>query len=191
MTRAALPSFAALTLLLCASIAEAQSVPDTFDRLPLRDVDVYVVPDGGVEIKGRLIAFDQDSIAVWIDGRRWTFQRDDIRRIYRRGDSLTNGLRIGALAGGAAGVGLAIAMSFGACDDLFRDFGPGCVVGASLVFLVAIAPVSIAVGMLAGMSIDALHSGRTLIYQRRSGPAIGLAPIVTRQRQGLSVSIGW
>jgi len=188
MTRA---SFAALAVLLCAATANAQIVPDTFDRLPLRDVDVYVVPEGGAEIRGRLIAFDQDSIAVWIDGKRWSFQRDDIRRIYRRGDSLNNGLRIGFLAGGVAGVGLAIATAIGACDDLTSELTPGCIVLTSGLLLGVITPVSIGVGMAVGATIDSLHRGKTLIYERRSGPTIGLAPIVTRQRQGLSVSIVW
>ena len=188
MTRA---PFAALAVLLCASGAEAQNVPDTFDRLPLRDVDVYVVPEGGAEIRGRLIAFDQDSIAMWIDGRRWTFQRQDVRQIYQRGDSLKNGLRIGFRAGAVAGVGLAIATAIGACDDMSPELTPGCVVLTSGLLLGVITPVSIGVGMAVGAAIDSLHRGRTLIYERRSGPTIGLAPIVSRQRQGVSVSIGW
>jgi len=180
-----------LSLLLAASTVHAQNVPQTFDRLPMNEPEVYVVPNAGAEVRGRLIAFDQDSIALWANGARRTFLREDVRRIYRRGDSVMNGVRVGMIVGLVASVGLSVAASFDACDDITNEITIGCIGLVNVAMVSVIAPAGIGLGMVVGATIDSLHRGRTLIYQRPAGLAIGLAPIVSRERQGLSVSIGW
>jgi hypothetical protein len=184
-------SVAALSLLLAASTAHAQNAPQTFDRLPMNGQEVYVVPEAGAEVEGRLIAFDQDSIALWANGARRTFLREDVRRIYRRGDSLMNGARVGMMVGLVTSIGLSVAASIDACDDFTNEITIGCIGLVNIAMMSVMAPAGIGLGLVVGATIDSLHRGRTLIYQRPAGLAIGLAPIVTRERQGLSVSVGW
>jgi hypothetical protein len=193
-------AISALCALSIARAAVAQPVADNFDRLPLNSPVVFVVPDRGEEVRGRLIAFDQDSLTVALDGTRRLFQRDDVFRVYRRADSVRNGVAWGSLAGLIGGAGLAAALPIG-CGGFDAGARVACsVIGKFLVWTIT-APLCIGVGIAAGVMIDVLSVGRTLIYERpgvavgrRGKPrfgAVSLLPIVTPLQQGLALSIRW
>lgn len=161
---------------------------------------VFVLPEHGAETKGRLIAFDPDSLTLAIDGRRIVFQRDEILRIYRRGDTVRNGMGWGAMAGIVGSVGLMATIPTGGCDAFEGAGRFGCnALGKFFVWLV-VAPVSMVVGMAAGVAIDSVIVGRTMIYERpvpaalrrgRRFGSVSLVPVITPQQSGLALSIRW
>lgn len=139
--------------LLVAGVTPAAAAPPepsrSLDRLslPPRAI-VYVLTTGGAELQGELVRASQAGGVelVRADGRMVAVPASDVVRVWRRGDSLRNGLLVGA-AIGAAGLVTAAA----SCRVDCAGFVAGMVVGAG-------------VWTGAGALVDAARTGRTLVY---------------------------
>ena len=143
---------------------------------------VYVLDDTGQETTGKFLRVDADSLVVLIDGREQRFEAARVKRVAKRGDSLKNGLYIGAIIGAAMG------LFADACHD---SSGRLCHGGRKAASVAAIAGLYAAVGLV----IDALKQGRTTLYE---GPGSGSGslpqqPLAQRRytRGGADLTITW
>lgn len=111
---------------------------------------VYVLDDTGQETTGKFLRLDADSLVVLIDGREQRFEAARVKRLAKRGDSLKNGLYIGAIIGTALGL---------LADCFYQD--RVCGTGRKSGF------VAVAAGFWAGigLGIDALKQGQTTLYE--------------------------
>ena len=175
---------------LLGNAASAQTVRNDFEKLPVNEPIVFVVPERGGEVKGRLIAFDPESLALLLDGRRVEFQRDEVRRIYRLGDSREDGARLGGFIGGIVGAAL-VGAHVGACHSAPERSRNGCSLLTKTALFVITVPLGAVIGGGVGLIVDYEHTGRTLIYERpRSGPS-PLAASRTPARTGVALTIRW
>jgi len=140
-----------LTVVGLAASAWAQEAT-TFADLPLRlnlGDEVGVEDRSGVVTWGRLARLSPDEIAVAAPpGAERVFPGASVRRVQKRGDSLGNGMRLGAVIGGVFGCGV-----FGAFSGEFRS---GDCAAAFLIFGGA--------GLGLGLVFDALHTGTTTVF---------------------------
>lgn len=140
-----------LALAWLAASASAQEAT-TFADLPLRlnlGDEVGVEDRSGVVTWGRLEHLTPEEMVVAAQpGAQRVFPGASVRRVQKRGDSQWNGMRLGALIGGAFGCGV-----FGAFSGEFRS---GDCVAAFLTFGGA--------GLGLGLVVDALHSGTTTVF---------------------------
>ena len=131
-----------------ASAQEATRFADLPLRLNLGD-EVGVEDRSGVVTWGRLERLTPDEIAVAaMPGAERVFPGANVRRVQKRGDSLGNGMRLGAVIGGVFGCGV-----FGAFSGEFRS---GDCVAAFLTLGGA--------GLGLGLVFDALHTGTTTVF---------------------------
>ena len=173
-----------ITLVLAAAaaaapLAEAQRV--TFDRLALQltQGDPVTVTDGdGQELRGRIVDLSSSTLALETDGLRRDLDRGDISVIQRRErDSLTNG----ALVGFASGVAFAVTLVAAECS--------GCAGDASYAPWYALFG---AAGAGIGAGLDSLHQGSRVVYRAASSDRrLAVSPVVSPERQGVSVSLGF
>lgn len=175
-----------ITLVLAAATltpALAQAQETSFDRLALQlnQGDPVTVTDGdGQALQGRIVDLSSSTLALEADGLRRDLDRGDIAVIRRQErDSLENGALIGGLAGFAAG-GLPLLL-LAAHGDV--DFDP---------WVLMMASVFTAAGAGIGAGVDALIKDSRVIY--RASPSrqrFTVSPVVSPERQGLSVSFGF
>jgi hypothetical protein len=85
----------------CAAARPASQLSDLSRRLP-RGSTVYVMDVKGHETKGRTDDVSPAALMLDVNGTRQVFAAGTIRQIERYGDSLWNGLAIGAGIGAAA-----------------------------------------------------------------------------------------
>ena len=165
-------------LAVTASLAEAQRV--TFDRLALQlnqGDSVIVTHSDGRRLRGRIVDLSASTLALQIDGLRRDLDGGDIAVIrHRERDSLTNGAAIGF------GSGVAIIVS------LFAHHGgldhAGVVFFYSSLFGAA--------GAGIGAGLDALHEESRVVYRTApSNRRLAVSPVVSPERQGVSVSLGF
>jgi hypothetical protein len=115
---------------------------------------LHLLDRAGTEHTGRIVTLDEQQVTLIVDGRERRFERAGIVRIEKRGDSLKNGLVIGALAGLA--MSLADIMNTGGfCWDS-EDCGSWNVLYVALT-------TGLAAGV--GLAVDAGVKGRTVLYQ--------------------------
>jgi hypothetical protein len=107
---------------------------------------------------------------------RWLL--DEIHELWRAGDSPRNGLVIGALAGGAAGLTAALALG-----SLYEDVS--FTSGGSLMAWSALGALA---GLGVGAGIDSIFRGRTLVY-RRPTKSLTFRPAFTATRRGAQVTL--
>ena len=173
-----------LFLLLVASAPRvaAQEVASPFERLAvlLQPGDKITVLDvTGKETKGQIGKLSRDALILMTsDGPRQLAEAEVITISQRRDDSVMNGAIIGAVAGTAY---------FLTAAALLVDSDGGDV----------IIPTAIAGGVLfaglgaaAGAGIDAMISGRHVIYQKSAGQrSVSVAPIFGHARRGAAVTM--
>lgn len=169
-----------VAIALTASLAEAQRV--SFDRLALQlnQGDAVTVTDGdGQELRGRVVDLSSSTLALEADGLRRDLNRGDVSVIQRRErDSLTNGALVGFASGVAFAVMLVLVVGDGssAADPYAMPWY--ALYGAA--------------GAGIGAGLDSLHQGSRVVY--RAAPSdrrLALSPVVSRERQGVSVSLGF
>ncbi len=166
-------------VLLVPGLAAAQPAAQTWSELrPAGWSTVYVLDDAGVETTGRFLRTDRDSLVLLVGGREVRIDAARVERIQKRGDSLRNGAIIGALVG--AGVGLVVSR-MADCPDA-RGSCPG--------FRVAALATSTAVYAGIGAGIDALVTGRTTVYEARTGPS-RVAAVPRDLGLGIRVRLRW
>lgn len=161
-----------------ASLAEAQ--PVAFDRLALQlnqgDSVIVTHCDGG-RLRGRIVDLSASTLALQIDGLRRDLDGSDISVIrHRERDSLENGAAIGF------GSGVAISVSlfalFGGLDQAGIVFFYSSLFGAA--------------GAGIGAGLDAMHQEPRVVYRAApSNRRIAVSPVVSPERQGVSVSLGF
>ena len=126
---------------------------------------VYVRSVGGDEARGQLLRLGPDTLTLLEQGTSRDIPFNEIIRIDARGDSVKNGAIIGAVV-------------LGAWCALVCPQGLDGYSNNQLPYILG---VNIALGAAVGAGIDAMHVGRTTIYQQ-GGPASGGGPIGTRVR---------
>jgi hypothetical protein len=139
--------------------------------------DVTVFLGSGERRRYRLAQSDADSLRGFApSGHQEAVERRQIVRVERNGvdDPSIDGTILGALIGAGTGLGLmtvAYATACATCDA--PEPGPMFLAAGSF---------GAGVGAFTGWLIDNLHKGKEVVY-----PAV--SPILTRQRQGVSVSL--
>jgi hypothetical protein len=174
----------AVFVLLCAggTCAEAQGVASSFDQLRvlIKPGDkITVVEVTGSEVDGRLGKLSRDRLTLVTAAGPWDLGEADVALIrQRRGDSLTNGAIIGAVAGTAYFLTLAA---------ILRDSDGGDVIVST-----AIAGGVLAAGMgaAAGVGIDALITHRQVIYRKTTGEnRVSVSPMFGHGRRGAAITV--
>lgn len=162
-----------------ASLAEAQNV--SFDRLALRlnqGDQVTVTDSEGQETRGRIVDLSPSTLSLETAGLRRELTGGDVSVIQRRyHDPLGNGALIGFVSGVAFLATLVSAECSGCANDPEMMLGYLLFGGA---------------GAGIGMGFDALHQGSRVVY--RAAPSdrrFAVSPVVSRERQGVSVSLGF
>ena len=143
---------------------------------------IVVTDTSGRELRGTLAQISADRIALALPGGQVEIGESQMAQVQRVGDPLWNGALIGAGAG--FGMGL---LSMARCNA-----GLVCGAAAGPVILV-----ESAVGAGLGVAIDAMHSGRKLVYLNRdaagtswrSRPALTVSPVFGKSRQGVMVAL--
>jgi hypothetical protein len=146
---------------------------------------VQVTDDAGKIVSGRIVQILPDALEISVAspkaGSKSTFSRqrlssEDVRTIARnRGDSIVNGMLVGAGVGLGGGIGM-WAMA-GGCDCYdagawMQVFGPYVAIGAG-----------------AGALIDAVLQEKTTVYRLQSGARAWLSPAVSKSGSGIQLSL--
>jgi hypothetical protein len=180
----ALTTGGAVFLLLCAggTRVEAQGVASSFDQLAVlvKPGDkISVVDITGREAEGRIGTLSRDALTLVTKAGPRVLGEGDVAQIrQRRDDSLKNGAIIGAAAGTA--YLLTAAALLGDSD------GGDVIVGPAVAWGVLFA----GMGAAAGAGIDALITGRQVIYQKPGGGSrFSISPLFRHGRRGAEVSV--
>ena len=179
MTRIAL---VLATATLAASLAEAQNT--SFDQLALL-VDpgdtITVTEKDGRRLKGRLLDLSPTKLALQAGGLRYELDGGDISFVRRREcDSLKNG----AINGAVTGLGVVVVPLLILVGHPDTDIGPAEV--SLILSLYA------GVGAGIGAGLDALIENSRVIYKAPpSRRRLTVSPVLSSERQGLSVSFGF
>lgn len=141
----------------CAHVRPTESWPQLVDRLaPGKPVTVTTA--SGNEMAGRVSAVSADSITLTVNGAARQIASDDVRQVRRNGDSLWNGLAIGAAIGATAAA---------LPDPRYYTCGGSAPCKDKQI------PerLTLFAGVTAtGILIDALHRDRTVLYRAPSTP---------------------
>lgn len=158
----------------CAHVQATQSWPDLAEKLSTgTTVAVSTAAQG--ETVGRVSAVSSDSLTIVIDRVPRRFEARDVRQVRREGDSLWNGLAIGA------GVGvLGALLPDNRCSGRPLRCNDTQIPQRAAFFAAATA---------AGLAIDALHRDRTVLYRSPARVVVRLAPSLTAKTKGISVVI--
>jgi hypothetical protein len=143
---------------------------------------VAVTNTSGVEIRAKVAEISAGTITLALPGGAMRIEEQQLVQVQRIGDPLWDG----ALIGAGAGFGLGL-LSMARCDA-------GLVCGAAAGPVVLIES---AVGAGVGIGIDALHSGRKLVYlnreaaasRSRSKASVTVSPVFGRTGQGVMMSV--
>lgn len=183
-----MPASLLVTLVLMLGISRPGAA-QTVSR-PFADLGRYLDPGDTVfvtgretgETRGRLVRVSPNAVVVIVEGQEREFPSTEIGWIEKRGDSVWNGVLIGAFV-----LGLPFAGGAGA------SCSPNCgaaVTGAALG--------GAAIGAGVGALIDSLHQGRTQLYGtrpesahsfHRQGPVETVPELWSRLRPGDTVSV--
>ena len=177
MIRIALVLVAAATTAM-ASLAEAQPLA-SFDRLGLRlnQGDFIAVTDRtGRELRGRLIDLSPTTLSLQIDNGLHDLEEAEVSSIRRRHrDSLKNGALAGFFSG-AVVVGILTADE-GSSGGVYK--------------LLAMSLFG-AAGAGIGVGFDAWYEQSQIVYTaERSTRRVAVLPLLSRDRRGLALSLGF
>ena len=160
-----------LVVLMCAGVSGAARAQEDFSRLALTPGQTIFVTDTrtGTEVSG--VVTQVSATELTVGGRRFTPSVD--LKIARTGDALWNGAAIGFAIGAVSG----LTIGAEACADSAKWH---CVGGGGLTL-----------GAL-GALIDWAHSGRTTIYDGRTGgtkqTAWAVTPLVTAHSRSVALT---
>ena len=171
------PGIAATALMLAfwvslATMAEAQV-------LKVKQGDtVWMTNAAGRQAEGVVQGVGPSALTVLVSGREEQWTLSDTREIWRRGDSLRNGVLVGLLAGAGAGLlgGLGVSAS---------SFGEG---GNPAPALAGMTALGAAGGAALGAWFDSMRQGRTLVH-RNTAAAVRVTPTVSRDARGVQVAV--
>ncbi|HTL03723.1 MAG TPA: hypothetical protein VL243_15915 [Vicinamibacterales bacterium] len=144
--------------LLAAADANAQTPSPDLAAAAEKQAEVRITDDAGREFEGRLLRADDKIFTVTTPDGDIPFSFERISTIYRRGDSLRNGLIIGLTVGSEVGV----LASLGNTTCAVGTYEP-CMMTSRA----SIIGGSIATWTALSVGIDALKRGWTRIYPPR------------------------
>jgi hypothetical protein len=178
--------------LFIASGASAQTAEPRhdFSSLAATQTSVDVIADSGRQTRGRLLRFDAESLTLESDRREITFDRQHVAQVYQRGDSLKNGMLIGLGIGAGMGV---VTGTTSDCGGFFEPARP-CTAGENAQRALVLGGVFGAIGMGIGAGIDALFTGRRLLYDAaapRRPASMTMSAGASRRGAGLRVMMAW
>lgn len=166
-------------LLLGAGRSYAQGVASSFEQLQVfvKAGDTVSVRDStGTETTGAIKSLSSSSLVLMTLGTQRELREADVATILqRRGDSLKNGALWGFGVGLAVGAVALAAMCYdGPCN-------------ASLALVV---PYCGGLGTSIGVGVDAMITGRHVIYERRVGSAsVAVVPVLGEKQRGVALSM--
>lgn len=168
-------TFVSLVFLCLWSQHAAAQETGSFDQLPglVKPGEILIVTsDDGSKVKGRMIEISADRILFRMKKGERSIPASEITRVqhYR------NGVLLGALIGGAAGIPFALALNEYAANE---GGSPG------------VAAVPIVLGMGIGIGIDALLKRPRTVYSRTAPARVTASAIVDRNRRGVRVAINF
>jgi hypothetical protein len=139
----------------CAHLRPTESWPELVQRLA-PGKPVAVTTGSGAEVAGRVSTISADSLRLTVNGVSQQFAPKDVRQVRRNGDSLWNGLAIGA-AFGATAAALGDARYYecggsGLCKDNQIPERVTFFAGATIT----------------GILIDRFHRDRRILYRSQS-----------------------
>jgi hypothetical protein len=154
-----------------------QSVAVNFESLRTKvnsGDTVYVLAGQERETKGRVVQVSPSSLVVLVDGERRDFSPLSVNAVWRRGDSVLNGLAIGAVAGVLAG-GFLGGRNPGEKNKFWPQAGAvGGLVGSGL-----------------GAAVDAIIPGKRLVYRKPPGSSSGgmvISPVFSSEGVGVRLT---
>ena len=172
-----------ILLVSLAAPAEAQDASSFSELVQLVGVgdDVRVTLSGGRSISAQVAGVTPDTLSVVVDrGVRRDLGAADVWAVARRvDDPNANGAWIGFAVGAAFSMGLTLIAWEGATFD-----------GGEIAGLAAIGGVHGAVGAWVGYGIDRLIRREERVY-RLSRPRLSVAPVLSRDRHGVAVSLSF
>jgi len=181
---AAVVLLAAMTM---PSPAGAETVARSLEELGRRTrpgQKVQVLERSGRLTEGVITDVSESSLTVFA-GENRTVAAEEVLRVDREGDSVRNGILIGAGLGAAFG-GLSVLLYTE--EDEVTYVCPQCTSPE-------IIPVFAIMGAGWGWLIDHLRKGRTPLYEaplsRTSRPTVSVTPVVGKGRRGLTVAVGF
>ena len=138
---------------------------------------IVVVDELGRETRGRLVRFTPDTLMMLVASSEVSVDRRRVASVYTRGDSIWNGMAIGAAAGAVLGVtSLQASRTQGDLDQAAAGILP--ILGAGI-----------------GTALDAVIRRKRVVYERQpgqtTGAALSLLPAVGASRAGLSMRMSW
>jgi len=160
----------------CAQRRPAESWPEAVRRLE-PGAPVAVTDTAGTEVRGKVAAVSDASLTLNVAQESRQFDFKDVRQVRRDGDSLWNGLAIGA-GFGLVGAGLPDNRCSGQplkCDDKQ--------IPERITFFV--------VATAAGVGIDALKRDRRILYASLPRVTLRIFPAFGPQLKGVSIAIGF
>jgi hypothetical protein len=170
-------TLAALALGLVPS-ATAQAPEDLWnkarERVELGERVIFEAT-GAPRQTGLLQSISAEGLTVMVAGQATTVRREDVAKLWKKGDSKLNGFLFGA---GITAITMGLAVAAFCVYDCDAD--------AAFVGFVALYS---GLGGLVGFGVDAMIDGKTLLYKRPAGVAI--APIVTPDRVGVQARLAW
>ncbi|HEY7441306.1 MAG TPA: hypothetical protein VH701_02715 [Vicinamibacterales bacterium] len=172
----------ALLLSLAAATSEAQTLAGSFEQLQVlvKPGDTISVTDStGREVQGKVASVSPSSLALLVQGTRRDLSETEVRKIRQdRQDSLANGAKWGLCIG--AGLGLAAGVAVASGD------------GNASALIPILALVYGGLGAGVGAGLDAMVLGNQVIYFKPASSAkVTVSPLVTSDRKGLFLTVGF
>jgi hypothetical protein len=148
---------------------------------------VQVLERSGRLSEGVITGLSESSLTLSA-GESRTLAAEDVLRVDREGDSVRNGIVVGAVSGAAAGA--LVFWSYGQkSEEEKRATTCGECDSPEII------PVYAVFGAGVGWLVDHLKKGRTPLYEaplsRTSRATVSVAPVVGRGRRGLAVAVGF
>lgn len=164
--------FCAVAIILtggCAARQPAHSFLELRERLHSGNT-VYVTETTGSETKGKIVEVSASALVLDVNGIYRRLDRDSVQDVQRRGDSLWNGLLIGAAAGASAM--LLADPTYEPCANDPQKLCANSHVGQRVL--------AVGVAGAAGAGIDALIGRRRYVYIAPGrSPQVGETPAVS------------
>lgn len=171
---------AILVVALAPGVVSAQGTTQSWPGLAVESSKVSVLDDTGVETSGKLLRLDTDALVLLVGKTERRFEAARVKRIDKRGDSLRNGVIIGAIAGAAVGL-----LGAGLADCPGASPSGGCPG-----FRTAGVLVSGAFYAGVGAFIDARVAGRTTVYEA-PGTSTRAARMPQRGQLAFNMTVRW
>lgn len=158
----------------------AEASATSFHELPLRlslGDRITVTDNAGRALQGSLVDLSPSALSVLADGVQYELQETDVASIrQRRPDSVKNGAWTGFFVG--------VAVAAASLNDTEAGHYPGIVL--------AVAGLYGGAGAGIGALLDLSRTGSHVVYKTRgSARSVSVAPLLSRDRQGVAVSLGF